>query len=143
MDRTINEMKTNDGEVKSQRLEFDDEKSFMRQLLITDKAKKSLIKPKIEAGEAGLNLGLIGNVKKFLEDAKREKGESKNGDQAMKSRFGLENDDLCGPSLPENEEYSLASSLEIGSLDKQQLGVEFDLLMYEEDSESDESDEES
>lgn len=124
----------NDDQVKGQLLEFDDDRSFMRQLLITDKAKKSLIKPKIEANETGLNLSLIGNVKKFLEDAKREKSEQPVG----QSRFRPENDDedLTDPNLEENEEYSLANNFEIGSPDKE-IGVEFDLLMYKDDSDSD------
>ena len=135
-----------DNEVKSQRLEFDNKPSFMRQLLITDQAKKSLIKPKIESTETGLNLDLIDSVKKFLEDAKRDKSESTNGDQ-LKSRS--ENGDQLMENGDSNlsKEHSSSDSQEIGGQEiggsDKQIGVEFDLLMYREDSdsESDESDE--
>ena len=120
--------------IKNQLLEFDEDRGFMQQLLITEKARKSLIKPKIEANGTGLNSSLIDSVKNFLEDARRgEPGGS------PKSRVRAENG-LIDPNPEQNEEHRVARNSD--SLDKEELGVEFDLLMYEADSESEESDEE-
>ena len=93
-------------EDKNQLLEFDDKKKFMEQLLITEKAKKSIIKPKITAKDTGINLNLIDNIKSFLD-------ETKNGE----NQANIEEDNLNASKESNNE-----------------IGVEFNLLMYKEDS---------
>lgn len=115
-----NQIKNGDKETKNKLLEFDNNRGFMRQLLITDQAKKSLIKPKIEANGTSLNLGLLNNVKKFLEDVKK-------GEQS---------------DQPEHSADS-SSNLADPVINKQELGVEFNLLMYKDDGNSEEESEES
>lgn len=128
-------------ETKNQLLEFNDD-GFVKQLLITEKAKKSNLKPKINAEESGLNSSLIDNVRKFLEDAKRaevDQKENLNNQSVLKNNFRMENDDLTDPNLEDNEEYSLENNFEINN--QEEIGVEFDLLMYkDEDSDSEDED---
>lgn len=110
------------GEDKNQLLEFNDDKSFVKQLLITDQAKKSFTKPTITAEATGLHSSLINNVKKFLDDAKQQ--------TESESTNPMETQDQA-VEFDEGEQDS-----------KDEIGVEFDLLMYEDDSDSTSSEDE-